>query len=87
MIDQVLGFLKPLFEAYLGGYGVVVQIVAIIGTARAFMKPIMSFLHEFVVLTPTLKDDEILKKLEDSKIFKVVLYVLDWILSLKFIKK
>lgn len=57
--------------------------VAFVGLARLVIKPLMTFLHEFVLVTPSDKDNEFLKRIEDSKVTKAALYVLDYLGSIK----
>lgn len=64
-------------------YPILASIIAVMGTARLFIKPLMSFAHEFVIITESKKDDEILKEIEESKYYKWILYVLDWFASIK----
>lgn len=67
-------------------YPIVLTILSIMGMARLILKPLMTFLNEMVVVTETTKDNEILEKVEKSKAYKGVLFVLDYAFSLK-IKK
>jgi hypothetical protein len=60
-----------------------VQLVAIIGTLRVIFKPTVAWLHSIVDATPTDRDNQILAKLESSKIFKTFAFVLDWVASIK----
>ena len=86
-MEEILLFLKPLLEGLLGKYGWLVQVVAIIGALRLFIKPLMSMAQAYVSLTPSVKDDEFLKKIQESSIYKMVSYLLDWFGSIKLPKK
>lgn len=46
-------------------------------------KPLFSFLHTLVDATETAKDNEFLARLEASKGYKIVSYVLDWAVRIK----
>ena len=81
-MEQLLNFLAPLVTAYAGDLGIVLQIISVIGTLRLLVKPIMSILNIYVNFTPSNDDNIILEKLEGNKIYKGVLYVMDWILSI-----
>ena len=67
-------------------YPIILTILSIMGMARLILKPLMTFLHEMVVVTETTKDNEILDKVEASKIYKGLLFVLDYAFSLKLKK-
>ena len=82
-MEQILELAKPLIEALAGGYGVTVQIVAIVGALRLVMKPIMGAARAYVLTTPSPKDDAVLDKVEAHKAYKVAMYLLDYIASIK----
>jgi len=75
--------MQMFLDGLLAQYPSTMKVVLVIGLARVFMKPTMSFLRQVITLTETKKDDTILKKIEENAIFKMVLYVLDWSLSVK----
>ena len=84
-MEQILLFLKPLVESYAGNYGIAIQIVSIVGSLRVALKPLMSGLKSIAEATYwTTKDNEFLAKLENSKIYTTIVYILDWIASIKF---
>ena len=82
--EQILNLLSPLIAAYGGQFGIVLQIVAIIGTLRVVMKPLVAGVQAVVAATPSASDDVAVSKVLDSKIYKAVTFALDWIASLKF---
>lgn len=67
-------------------YPIILSIAAFMGMARMILKPLMTFLHEVVLVTPSPKDDEILKKVEESRIYKGIIWFLDYVVSLKLKK-
>tara|TARA_R110002167_G_C12491385_1_gene635443 strand:+ start:269 stop:505 length:237 start_codon:yes stop_codon:yes gene_type:complete len=67
-------------------YPIIMTILSVMGMARLILKPLMTFLHEMVVVTESTKDNEILDKVEASKIYKGLLFVLDYAFSLKLKK-
>lgn len=75
--------MEELILALATKYPVLVTVLTVIGTLRLVMKPLFSFLHEYVLITETKKDDELLAKVEGSKYFKWVMYVLDYLASVK----
>lgn len=64
-------------------YPKIVSILAAIGTLRLVFKPVMVALSQIVVSTETKKDDELLAKVEKSKIYKAFVFALDYIASIK----
>lgn len=82
-MEQLLSFLQPLLETYAGKFGVIVQVVSIIGTVRIIVKPIMVAVEQIVLDTETKKDDLQLEKVKSNKIFKTVIFLLDWFASVK----
>ena len=59
------------------------KFAAVIGVLRLFLKPTMSFVNAVVEITPTRKDNDFLKKVEESKPYKWAMYCLDWFASIK----
>jgi len=59
---------------------------AFIGLCRFFAKPMMEAGHKYADWTDTPKDNEFLAKVESSKAWRVFLFVLDWLFSLKIRK-
>jgi len=87
-MSEFLELLKPLLEAYGGDLGVVMQVISIIGSLRLVNKPLFSFLNAVVAFTYwTEEDNLLLSKVESSKIYKGIVYVLDWVASAKLGKK
>lgn len=64
-------------------YPVAASIVGVVGVMRVVFKPAMSLARAYVGATATQKDDELLNKVEASKIYKGFAYVLDWFASIK----
>lgn len=85
-MEQILLFLGPVMEAYLGKYGVAIQIVSVIGSLRLMIKPLMGVLEAYVLISPSKTDDLLPAKIKDNKIYKSVVYLLDWFASLKLKK-
>jgi hypothetical protein len=85
-MEQILAFLSPILEAYSGSLGGAVQIITIIGSLRLLLKPLMGLLEAFVTITPSKTDDLLPEKIKDNKVYKSVVYLLDWLASLKLKK-
>ncbi len=85
-METLLNLLKPLIEMYVGELGFLVQVISIVGTLRIFLKPLMSVLEAYVMFTPKESDNAKLSEFKEGKIYKSIVYVLDWFGSIK-IKK
>ena len=70
----------------LAEYPAFAVVLAFVGFLRLVMKPFLSLLHQYVNITVTKKDNDMLHKIEASKAWKVFLYCLDWFGSIKVIK-
>lgn len=85
-MEQLLMFLKPIVEAYSGQLGGAIQIITIIGSLRLLIKPLMGLIEAYVSITPSKKDDLLPAKIKENKTYKMVVYLLDWLASLKLPK-
>lgn len=61
----------------------VLTVISVIGILRIVVKPLMSIIGGVVLATESKKDDLVFEKVENSKIYKGVIYVLDWFASIK----
>ncbi len=61
----------------------VASLLVLMGTLRLVMKPVMSALQEVVDLTVTTKDNELLAKVLNSKWYKALSWLLDYVGSVK----
>jgi hypothetical protein len=68
-------------------YPTVASILMVMGVLRAIFKPLMSLIEAYVLATPSTKDDEFYNKMLDSKIYKGIVWVLDYMASVKLPKK
>lgn len=85
-MEELLILIKPLIEAYAGQLGPVVQIIAFIGSARLALKPLQALekpLMDIIRLTPSKKDDEALEAVAQSKAWKLIKFLVDYLLSIK----
>lgn len=94
---DIESIMKFLLEAASGQFGVVAQVMAqlaiIIGSVRLVVKPLRSIIagiKAFIKATPSQKDDEVIKKVEGSRVMKmakkvgaVLVFLADLILSVK----
>jgi hypothetical protein len=87
LIVQLLTLLKPVFEAYAGNFGWALQVIAIVGTLRLFVKPIIAAVEAAIKESASKKDDVILEKVQANGIYKVLLFLLDLFASIKPLPK
>ncbi len=78
--------MEELISTFLGSNGVVVQILSVVGLLRILIKPIMEMVKAYTAFTPSTKDDSFVNKVIASPIYTKLLFVLDWLTSIK-IKK
>ena len=64
-------------------YPQVAVVLAAIGTFRVIFKPIMEALDKIVISTETKKDDDLLNKVKENKIYKVIVFLVDYLSSIK----
>ena len=64
-------------------YQVVMTICIVVGIFRLVFKPLMAIIKAVVVYTPTSSDDIVMAKIEEHKAYKAVLWVIDYLLSIK----
>jgi len=75
--------LIEIIQGFVTKYPVLSSIFMVMGILRAVFKPIFSLARTVVAATPSVKDDAVLDRVEGSKAYKAVLYVLDYIASIK----
>ncbi len=87
MEDLLVQFVKPLIEALAGNYGKIAQAIAVVssimGLVRIVFKPIMVALHQIADDTKSEWDNNKLAQVEGSKGYKIFVFFLDYILSIK----
>jgi hypothetical protein len=79
--------LQGLLSSAVDKYPVLVSALLVMGVLRAVNKPLFSLLRTFVISTPNKTDDKVLDEVEASKVYKTVVYVLDWVASVKGVEK
>ena len=82
-IEMLLNALNPLIAMYGGKFGFLPQLISIVGTLRLFIKPVMGVVDTYVMTTEKKSDDEKWAKIKEGKVFKTVVYFLDWFASIK----
>lgn len=63
------------------------EVLIIMGAMRVVFKPLMATIQAYVDYTETLKDNELLDRLQQKGWFKAVAWVLDYVGSIKLPKK
>jgi len=87
-MEALLGFLKPIIETYAPSLPAwAITIFTIMGASRFVFKPLIEIARGYVAMTPSKKDDEVVEEIIESKIFKSIRFVLDWMFSIKLPKK
>lgn len=86
--EQAAALLKPVLEVlvtYLPENLVV--IMALIGGFRVVFKPLMALLEAISIYTPTKKDDELYKSINEGNTYKTIRFLFDYIASIKLPEK
>jgi hypothetical protein len=63
------------------------SVLMYIGVARLILKPLMVFLHQAADATPSAKDNALLNKVQESKGYGILSFVLDYLASIKLPQK
>lgn len=82
----MLEYLLPLAQSLLEQHPLPMALLSVIGGLRLIMKPLFSLLQAITQATPSPRDNEMLAKVMDSKIYKGLAFVLDWFGSVKLPK-
>lgn len=78
--------MQELLESFIGANGWAVQILSIVGLLRLIIKPIMEVVQAYVKWTDSPKDDSLVNHIIKSPIYTKLIFLLDWLTSIK-IKK
>lgn len=68
-------------------YPVGAAILMVLGVFRAIFKPLMSVWEAYVKSTPSDSDDKILEGFKASKVYKILVWLVDYLLSIKLPSK
>ena len=80
VIDSIVQFLT-------GAFGPTMLIVfSVIGMFRVVFKPLMALIAAIVSVTPSKTDDKLLAKVEGNKWYKMFLWLIDYLTSVKLPK-
>lgn len=83
MPNEIIEAIVAFILNWANQYPTVAAVIMVIGTLRLLMKPLFTFLNEVVLITPGQWDNELLQKVETSKVYKTILWILDWFASVK----
>lgn len=75
-------FLLP----YIQKYPTLMSVLIIVGGLRLIFKPLMGLIQTYVDYTPSQSDNELLKKIMESFIYKKLVWVIDYLGSIKLPK-
>jgi hypothetical protein len=82
-IQMLLAGAVSLLSGFAANHPVVASILMGVGMARAIFKPLFTFLHAIADVTPSPKDNELLVKAENSKVYSIFSFILDYVASIK----
>lgn len=78
--------LLPFILSLVQKYPLFASVLLIMGSLRAIFKPLLAVARAYVGSTPSKSDDEALNKVEASKLYKTVAFILDYVASIKLTK-
>jgi hemolysin-activating ACP:hemolysin acyltransferase len=81
-MDFLLMF-KPTIEQFVASSPKLASVMVFMGASRMFAKPVVTFIQEIVKLTPTLKDDQFLARVVESKGWRIFAWAFDYLTSIK----
>jgi len=79
MLEELLGQILT----WASTYPIVSTILMVVGVLRVVIKPLMSLLNAYVLATPSPSDNEWLRGFQEGKVYSIIIYVLDWLGSVK----
>lgn len=82
-----LSLINPIVIEFASEHPTLATMIVLMGSMRMFAKPVVSAIRQIIVLTPSKADDVWLDKMEKKGWVKVLLYVLDWVSSIKITPK
>ena len=87
-LSGLADLLRPVLEiafAYLPENAI--AILLLVGGLRVLFKPVMAALEAIVAYTPSKKDDKLYQDLQESKAYKALRFLVDYIASIKLPQK
>lgn len=86
-MESIMEGLAQLIAMFAGKWPWLAGVIFTVGSLRLIFKPAMSIVRVITELTPSKHDDDLADRIEANKIVKTILYVLDWLTSIKLNKK
>ncbi len=87
-MEMILNFLSTIIATYGEVFPLwVVQVFAVMGSLRFFLKPLTALADAYVAFTESKEDDLVLEKAKKSKIYTSIEFILNWAASIRFPKK
>jgi len=87
-LESLGPIIKPVLEMLFGFLpSGVIAVITLIGGMRVLFKPLMVFLEAIALYTPSKKDDEIYKNINEGNTYKTIRIILDFLASIKLPKK
>lgn len=86
-MEEILKWIGDWALSFAASNPAVAGVLMFLMMVRGVMKPLMTALHIYVEWTPYDSDNKWLASVESSKTYKLVVYLLDWLLSVKLGKK
>ena len=78
-----LGWLAALLTGLASKYTWLVAVLSVVGLLRLIVKPMVTIVETVVVWTTTTTDDEWLVRVKGGRVYRLVMWILDWLCSIK----
>jgi hypothetical protein len=78
--------MEELIVMLVGKYPMLVAVFSIVGVLRAVFKPLMSLIEAYVGATESKKDDAVVEGFKAGKIYKAIVWFIDYFSSIKIDK-
>ncbi len=88
--EATQGWLLNLLTLGAASHPWIASLLAFMGTARLWFKPVSSFVHSIIDLTPSKSDDALFNRallfFHENAVGRVLAWLIDWITSVKIAK-
>lgn len=81
VLESVINFFHSLAPASI--VNPILAVLIFVGGLRFIFKPLVSLAKTYAASTESTKDDEFIAKLESSKVYQIIIYVIDLVASIK----
>lgn len=76
-----------LIAGFADKFPIIATVLMVVGALRVINKPLFAVARALVAATPADSDDKILDSVEQSKVYQVFSFILDWSASVKLPSK